>query len=251
MPFAELSTGVRLHYEDVGDGPVVIPLHGWLGTARTDLGNVIDWLSADYRVLAPTLRGYGESRPPQRDFPNDFYKRDALDVLAFMDALNVEKAHIMGYSDGGEVSLMAAGTQPERFRSVTTWGSVGYFGPAMRPIAQRSAGGEFLRKDPELMARHGIVDAKRFVGGWIRATVNMIDSGGDVSLSLAPQVSAPVLLMLGENDTLNPEAFGQRWVQAAPDARLVMFENTGHPIHDERWEPFTAAVGPFLAENTP
>ena len=251
MPHAELSTGVRLHYEDVGSGPVVIPIHGWLGTPRTDLGHVIDWLSETYHVIAPTLRGYGQSRPPQRDYPNNFYHRDAADVLALMDALDIEKAHIMGYSDGGEVTLIAAGTQTERFYSATTWGSVGYFGPAMRPVAQRSAGGAFLKEDPDLMKRHGITNARAFVGGWIQAVVHMIDSGGDVSLSLAPNVTAPVLLMLGDKDTLNPQEFGQRWVDAAPDARLVMFKNTGHPVHDERWAAFKETVGPFLAEHSP
>jgi valacyclovir hydrolase len=251
MPFADLSTGVRLHYEDVGAGVPVIAVHGWLGTPRTDLGHVIDWLSASYRVIAPTLRGYGESRPPQRDFPNDFYYRDAGDVLALMDALEIERAHIMGYSDGGEVSLIAAGTQPGRFLSVTTWGSVGYFGPEMRPVAQRSTPATFLINDPDLMARHGITNAKAFVGQWIRAVVHMIDRGGDVSLSLAPNITAPVLMLLGDRDTLNPQAYGQQFVDAAPNARLVTFEDTGHPVHDERWADFKAVVAPFLRAASP
>ncbi|MEL6270841.1 MAG: alpha/beta hydrolase [Chloroflexota bacterium] len=246
MPFADLSTGVRLHYEDVGEGTPVIAIHGWLGTARTDLGNVIDWLSESYRVIGPTLRGYGQSRPPQRDFPNDFYYRDADDVLALMDALEIEKAHIIGYSDGGEVALICTGKQPERFLSVTTWGSVGYFGPEMRPAAQRSAPATFLSNDPELMARHEITNAKAFVADWISAVVYMIDRGGDVSLSMAPNITCPVLLMLGDKDTLNPEKYGQRFVDVAPNARLVMFKDTGHPVHDEQWEQFTKTVGPFL-----
>lgn len=251
MPFADLKTGVRLHYEDVGSGVPVIAVHGWLGTARTDLGRVIDWLSGSYRVIGPTLRGYGESRPPQRDFPNDFYDRDADDVLALMDAVGIERAHIIGYSDGGEVALIAAGKQPGRFYSVTTWGSVGYFGAEMRPVAQRSAPATFLSSDPELMARHGITNAKAFVAGWIRAVVHMIDRGGDVSLSLAPNITCPVMLMLGDSDTLNPQQYGQRFVDAAPDAKLVMFENTGHPVHDEQWEAFKETVAPFLRAHTP
>lgn len=250
MPFADCSTGVRLFYEDQGSGPPVIAVHGWLGTARTDLGNVIDWLSADYRVIGPSLRGYGQSRPPQRDFPNDFYYRDADDLLAFMDALNIDKAHLFGYSDGGEVALIAAGKQPERFYSVATVGSVGYFGPEMRPVAQRSAPATFLSNDPDLMALHGITNAKAFVADWIRAVVHMIDRGGDVSLSLAPNITAPVLLMLGDKDTLNPQVYGQRFIDAVPDGRLLMFD-AGHPIHDEQWDAFTTALGRFLSENTP
>ena len=135
MPFADLSTGARLFYEDLGQGEPLIAIHGFLGTARTDLGQVLDWLDDKYRVLGLTIRGYGQSEPKPRDYPLDFYHRDARDVLAFMDALGIEKAHILGYSDGGEISLICAGMQPERFKSVIVWGAVGYFGPAMRPAA--------------------------------------------------------------------------------------------------------------------
>ncbi|MFZ4814696.1 MAG: alpha/beta fold hydrolase [Phototrophicaceae bacterium] len=245
MPYADLSTGVRLYYDDVGSGPTLIALHGWLGTGRLHLGHVIDWLSPRFRVIAPSLRGYGNSRPPQRDFPNDFYYQDAEDVLALMDVLGVDTAHIIGYSDGGEVALIAAGTQPQRFASVAVWGAVGYFGEAMRPVAQRSAPATFLSDDPELMALHGIENAKAFVGGWIRAVVYMIDRGGDISLSLAPKITCPVMLMLGDQDTLNPQAFGQRFVDATPNGRLVMFEQCGHPIHDEQTDAFQLTLNAF------
>lgn len=251
MPFAELSTGIRMHYEQIGTGTPILAIHGWLGTPRTQLNTVIDALSADYQVIAPTLRGYGESRPPQRDFPHDFYYRDADDVLALMDVLKIDKAHIFGYSDGGEVALIAAGKAAARFYSVSTVGSVGYFGPAMRPAAQRSASAAFLSDDPELMALHGITNARAFVADWIEAVVYMIDRGGDVSLSLAPSIRCPVMLMLGDRDTLNPQAFGERLAAALPDGQVVMFSDCGHAIHDEQPAKFQAALKPFLAANTP
>lgn len=251
MPYVEVSTGVRLFYEDRGAGVPVILVHGWIGSAEEHFPRVMAWLEPNYRVLGITRRGYGLSRPPARDYPDDFYHRDARDLLAFMDALNIEKAHVVGYSDGGEVALIAAGTQPDRFHSVTTWGAVGYFGPDMRAVAQRSAPATFLIEDPDLMERHGITNPKGFVGGWIRAVVHMIDAGGDVSLSLAPNISAPLLMMLGDKDTLNPEAFGRRFVDAAPNAQLVMFKDTGHPVHDEQWEKFVQVVGAFLAQHSP
>src|SRR5690606_29952151 len=180
MPFAELSTGARLHYEDVGEGEPLIAIHGMLGTARLHLGRVIDWLSADFRVIGPTMRGYGESTPKPRDFPLDFYHRDARDVLALMDALGIERAHVLGYSDGGEISLVLAGMQPERFLSATAWGAIGYFGPDIRPVVQRMYPATWLSQ--EQMERHGIPNADAFALGWIRAARHIIDSGGDVSL---------------------------------------------------------------------
>lgn len=250
MPFIDLPTGARLHYEDVyrGDSPqpeTLIAIHGWLGTARSHLGRVIDWLSADYRVLGPTRRGYGESLPKPRDYPYDFYHRDARDMLAFMDALRIDRAHLMGFSDGGETALVAAGLAPERFLSVAVWGAVGYFGPAMRPVIQRSYPATWL--DEETKRQHGITDGDQFVLGWINAVKTMIDRGGDVSLSLAPKIACPLLLMLGYDDLLNPREYGETFARRAPDGRLVMFP-CGHAIHDQRWEDFQRVVGDFLQQ---
>jgi valacyclovir hydrolase len=245
--FVDLSTGARFHYVDTDPTDsaktVVLLLHGMLGTAELHFPNVIEWLRPDYRVVGPSLRGYGQSTPKPRDFPVDFYQRDARDVLAFMDALGLDRVHVLGYSDGGETALLAAGFAPERFKSVVAWGAVGYFGPAMRPVAQRMYPADWMTEEEK--ALHGIPDANAFALGWINAARHIIDSGGDLSLSLAEKISAPLLLMLGDQDTLNPAEYGQRLVDRAPNGRLQIFE-CGHPVHDQQWEAFKAAVGPFL-----
>lgn len=243
MPFADISTGARLYYDDAGQGDTIIALHGMLGTGRRDLGRVIDWLSADYRVIAPTLRGYGESLPKPRDFPHDFYHRDARDVLAFMDALRIDSAHIIGYSDGGEITLALAGMQPERFRTAVVWGAVGYFGEAVRAVAQRMYPATWMtQEDIDL---HGITDPDQFALEWLQACKYMVDSGGDVSVSLAPNITCPVLLLLGEQDKLNPAEYARVFLDNVRDGRLVMFD-CGHKIQDERWDEFQQVVGDFL-----
>ncbi|MDX1992700.1 MAG: alpha/beta hydrolase [bacterium] len=245
--FVDLSTGARFHYVDTDPGdsakPVALLLHGMLGTAELHFPNVIEWLRPDYRVVGPSLRGYGQSTPKPRDFPVDFYERDARDVVAFMNALGSGSVHVLGYSDGGEVALLAASYAPERFKSVVTWGAVGYFGPAMRPVAQRMYPPTWMTEEEKVL--HGITDPDAFVLGWIHAVRHIIDSGGDLSLSLAEKISAPLLLMLGDQDTLNPAEYGQRLVDRASNGRLQIFE-CGHPVHDQQWEAFKAAVGPFL-----
>ena len=243
MPFVEVSTGARLHYEESGSGDPFVVLHGLLGTAREHLGNVIDFLSPRYRIIGPTLRGYGQSTPKPRDFPLDFYHRDARDVIALLDALGIEQAHILGYSDGGETALVAAGLAPERFRSVMAWGAVGYFGPNMRPFAQRLFPATWMTEAERRL--HGMPDPDAFALAWIRAIKHMIDSGGDVSLSLAHRMTMPLLLMLGDRDSLNPREYGQNFVDRTACGRLVMFE-TGHPIHDEDWARFQEVVNEFL-----
>lgn len=244
MPFAEISTGANLHYEEAGSGEPFILLHGLVGTARTDLGHVMDWLAESYHVYGVSQRGYGQSMPKPRDFPPRFYHRDAEDVLAFMDALKLEKAHVLGYSDGGEVALIAAAQQPERFLSVTIIGAIGSFGPELRPAVQRVYPGDWI--DAETLALHSIDNAAAFTLGWVNAMKNYIDAGGDISLSTAPKLTAPLLITLGKEDRLNPESYAQKYVEAAPNARLAMFD-CGHPVHEQDWENFKRVVADFLA----
>jgi valacyclovir hydrolase len=247
MPFAETSTGATLHYEDLNaaaGGIPVIAIHGLLGTARIQLGHVLDWLvTQGYHVIGLTLRGYGESLPKPRDFPPNFYHRDAADVIAFMDALHIEKAHLLGYSDGGETVLVAAGKAPERIASVAAWGAVGSFGPELRPVFQRTYPGTWITEEEKIM--HGIPDADAFALAWVRSSVQMLDAGGDVSLSMADRITAPVLIMLGKEDTLNPIHYGQKFIDCTPNGKLAVFD-CGHGIHDEQTAAFYKVVGDHL-----
>jgi valacyclovir hydrolase len=244
MPFAELSTGATLYYLDTGgDKPPLVLIHGLLDVPEVHYPKLLQWLSKDYRVIAPSLRGYGQSTPKPRIFPPRFYDHDAGDVLALIEGLKLEQVHLMGYSDGGEVALICAGTKPYLFKSVAVWGAVGYFGPAMRPAAQRMYPGDWIKEEDVQL--HNISDRNTFVLGWIQSVKAMIDAGGDVSLSLAPKITAPLLLMLGDRDTLNPEDYGQNFVNRTHNGRLVMF-SSGHAVHDQAWEAFQQVVGEFL-----
>ena len=239
MPTTPLPTGAALHYEDLlpeSEQDPVILLHGMLGTARMHLGQVMDWLHGrGFRVIGLTLRGYGESLPKPRDFPDDFYHRDCADLIAFMDARGIDKAHLIGYSDGGEVALVAAGKHPARVSSCIAIGAVGNFGPELRPLFQRVYPGDWITDDEKRI--HGFSDAARFTGEWARAMTRTIDAGGDVSLSLAANITCPLIIMLGRGDKLNPWRYGQRFVDRVATGRLELFD-CGHAVHDEASERF-------------
>ena len=123
--FAELPTGATLHYEEKGEGEELVLVHGLLGTARAELGHLIDWLAEKFHVYGVTLRGYGESTPKPRTFPPDFYYRDTEDVIAFMDAVGLKRAHYLGFSDGGEIGLVAGGSTPSGFARSWSGGRLG------------------------------------------------------------------------------------------------------------------------------
>ena len=93
---------------DPGRPIVFIP--GALGTGKTDFEHQLPWFSQTHQVIALDPRGYGESRPPERDYPLDFYQRDAEDVLALMTALGHHKFTVFGWSDGANIGAIMAAT---------------------------------------------------------------------------------------------------------------------------------------------
>lgn len=239
MPYAEISTGARLHYLDTGgaDKPIIVLLHGLLGTASQHFPQVIEWLRPRFRVIGLSLRGYGQSEPKPRIFAPNFYDVDALDVLAFLDALTIQHCHVLGYSDGGETALVAAGRAPERFLSVASIGATGFLSPSVRDRAQNGMGdGSWITLQDR--ALHGIEDPAAFVKGWKESFIGMIDSGGDLSLRNAHKITAPILMLLGDRDALNPKSAADVYAAKAPNCQVILVENCGHPVHDEQWDIF-------------
>ena len=89
MPYAQVR-GVNLYYEDRGQGQPLLLIPGALGTGHSDFAPQLEALPEEgLRVIAPDARGYGQSRPPVRTFPLDFYEQDAHDCAALMDAIGI------------------------------------------------------------------------------------------------------------------------------------------------------------------
>ncbi|MBI5959532.1 MAG: alpha/beta hydrolase [Chloroflexi bacterium] len=243
MPMIEVN-GATIDYGDTGgDLPVVVLIHGWLGTWDFEFAPEIEWLRPYYRVIAPTRRGYGKSGPKPRVYSRDFYRRDAEDIAAFLDALHVKQAHIVGYSDGGEVAVLLPIIRPDLVRSVAAWGAVGYFAPDLRPILQRYFPTTWVSETIRNLHGPEYIDA--MVLGWVNAMKAIIDSGGNVSLDEAHTIACPLLLMLGREDQLNPERLGRQLVERIPQGRLVMFDG-GHPVHREQTAAFRKTVWEHL-----
>ncbi len=85
-----LVNDVELYYEKVGQGSkVLFCLPGAMGSTRTDFGPQLDKLKENFTVISFDPRGYGKSIPPKRDFPLDFYHRDADDAAGLMEKLGI------------------------------------------------------------------------------------------------------------------------------------------------------------------
>jgi valacyclovir hydrolase len=118
--------GINLHYLQRGTGRPVLCLPGALGTGMTDFGPQLETWSANLRVIAPDPRGCGDSRPPSRDFPHEFFRRDADDMAALMTALGHERFLLAGWSDGANSAALLASAYPERVGRLVIWGGNSY-----------------------------------------------------------------------------------------------------------------------------
>lgn len=102
--------GAELHLREAGEGDPLLLLHGWPqdGTMWEPL---VDELARNHRVLIPDLRGFGRSEAPRGDYSKH---RLAADVLALLDAEEIERATIVGHDWGGWIAWLLALEHPER-----------------------------------------------------------------------------------------------------------------------------------------
>jgi para-nitrobenzyl esterase len=113
------SDGIRIRYIDVGprDAEPIVLIHGFtqsLETAWMETG-VIDALDDDHRVIAPDCRGHGMSDKPHD--PRMYGNAMVDDIVRLLDHLDIEKAHILGYSMGGRIVFKLVADHPQRVMS--------------------------------------------------------------------------------------------------------------------------------------
>jgi len=102
--------GVRLHYLLAGKGPAVVLLHGWANTSHA-WHHVIPALAARFTVIAPDLRGMGDSSKPLTGYDRETVAKDILDLL---DQLGIERALVVGHDLGAHVGFELAARHAER-----------------------------------------------------------------------------------------------------------------------------------------
>lgn len=115
MPKLVLDSGLTLHYQQVGDGPDVVMVHGITGNLAVWHLQLVPALSDRFRVLTYDLRGHGYSgTPPSGYTPDDM----ADDLLGLLDGLELERPALVGHSYGADITLYFAARHPDRVNQV-------------------------------------------------------------------------------------------------------------------------------------
>ena len=243
---------------DVGGGsetPVLF-LHG-VGSDMNVWGPQLDHFGHERRVVALSYPGYGSSA-----FVEDATRDDyAAAVIATMDALVIDRAHICGLSLGGVVAIAIHAAAPERCASLIIADSFavhpdgrGIYDRAvdasrtigMRALAETRAGALLGRAAGPAIHR-AVID-----------TMSEIDPAAYVigarAVWLADQcervraIDVPTLVLVGDEDIITPPALSEELAMLIPGARLKIIVGAGHLANLEQPLAFNAAIDGFLSE---
>ena len=272
MPHITALDGVRLYYEEVGQGTPVVFVHEYAGDWRSWEAQVRHF-SRVHRCVTYSQRGY-----PPSDVPKDGarYSQDIArdDVLALMDSLKIDRAHVVGHSMGAYTALHVGIVAPQRCFSVTAagcgWGSTPDAKKREEMKALAAETGKmfaeegivaasakyadapmrqaFKRKDPRGYAEFARMLAEHSAEGHAYTMLNLQLKRPTLweMEDKLKKFSVPLLIIVGDEDEpcIDGSVFLKR---TAPSAGLLMIPCTGHNVPSEEPAQFNAALAQLFA----
>ena len=262
--------GNRIYVERQGHGEPVVLVHGF-GASSYSWRKVLPDLARDYDVVAVDLFGFGlTDRPAEREA----YTREGQIrmLLGLLDALGFERAHFIGHSYGGALTMTLVAQHPERVRSMVLVDSAEPDYPLnrrrwlarIRPLIWMYVTGRALRHEKmEKAFRRAYHDDALVTDEVVEAYLDRLRVKGSVKAyrkltrprPSAPrgtvryeELAVPALVVWGAEDRLVTVETAAHNAALLPDHRFVSIEGAGHSPMEERPEEFLAHVTEFLDE---
>ncbi|HYH20604.1 MAG TPA: alpha/beta hydrolase [Azospirillum sp.] len=261
------AAGLATNLHDAGSGDSVVLIHG-SGPGVSAWANwrlTIPHLAQRFRVVAPDMAGFGfTERRPDASYGLDGWVEHAIGVL---DALGLERVHLVGNSFGGALALALTIRHPARVRRLVLMGSVGVPFPitpgldtvwgyepsieAMRGLLDLFAYDRTLVNDElaELRYRASVRPGfqESFSAMFPAPRQRWVDAMASAEDDIR-RITQPTLIVHGREDKVIPPATSQRLFELIPDAQLHMFGRCGHWTQIEHARRFNALVTDFFAE---
>ncbi len=248
LPAADMEgnvevNGANLHFKIFGaeNSSIVLLLHGGMGAAE-DFGSQIDALAAEHRLVTIDSRGHGRSTDDGGPLS---YEQLAADVIGVMDSLDIERAAIVGWSDGGNIGLQLAITHPERLTKVFALGA-NYNTSAARPSVQTDALiGAFVGHAGALYNEISPTpDQFEAFAGRLFA---LWGSQPNFEEDQLRAITVPFMVAAGVYEEAIDEAHTKRMAELIPGAELFLIGNSSHFAHWQQPEVVNEAILAFLA----
>jgi pimeloyl-ACP methyl ester carboxylesterase len=240
---AEIN-GCKIYYELRGEGAPLLWLHGGMGAGG-------DWryvFAADpdgFRLILPDMRGHGRSTNPSGAFT---FRQAALDALALLDHLAIEKVGAIGLSGGGITLLHMATLQPSRIESMVVVSAPPYF-PAQARAIQAGFSGAMLPEHERRAMRERHVHGEQQLDALFAQVRAFASDYHDVNFTppLLSTITARTLIVFGDRDFLYPVGLAFELHAAIPRSFLWVVPNGGHgPIFGAGAPAFAATATAFL-----
>jgi pimeloyl-ACP methyl ester carboxylesterase len=269
MPTLKTDDGISLHYEEAGAGTPMVFVHEFAGDHRSWEPQV-RYFSRRYRCIAYNARGYPPSEVPE-SFERYSQERARDDVRAVLDALKIERAHIVGLSMGAFATLHFGMAYPKRALSITMAGVGSGAHPAQYEVFQRDAkaNAEEMRakgmgafaarygrgparvqleaKDPrgfaeflKQLAEHSAAGSANTMQGYQARRPSLYALVEDIK-----RISIPALVIAGDEDDITIET-SLMLKRAIATAGLAVFPKTGHAMNLEEPALFNQTLDAFL-----
>jgi len=262
------TNGIRTHYLEAGSGPTLVLMHGG-GAGADAYGNwreCIPILARKYRVIAPDMVGFGRSdKPSPESYTYDQPGRNRQ-LMTLLDALNIEKAFLVGNSMGGATCIGATLQRPERVERLVLMGSAGL------PIPERPS--------PQLLHNLNydftVEGMRRVIAGLtspkysppeelVQYRFNLThEAGAKAALSAVNvetrkgtlnypedelrKIKHPVLVVNGKEDGVSTLARAYRFLELFENSWGYIVPHCGHWAMIEHTDDFCAAVDRFLSQ---
>jgi pimeloyl-ACP methyl ester carboxylesterase len=237
------ADGFTVRYAQAGTGEALVVLHG-AGGLRHSLA--LDELAGQYRVLAIEMPGFGGQ-------PNETHQTMAelaQSVAHVIDAIGLDRFHLLGTSFGGAAAAYLAVAHPDRVISLVLEGPAafreGSTNPAEIPPEQMLGRFRthpdrvpaFLPPDPEVMARTWPL-VERLLGSRPEYDQELADQ--------LPGLAVRTLVLFGDRDGIIPPQNGRTWRRLLPNCCFILVHDAAHDIQGDRAEAFVDVVGDWLA----
>jgi valacyclovir hydrolase len=258
MPFLDTSN-TTMYYDIIESNFTTHPfssqvytillIHGFGGTPESDFGAQLPTLQSHFRVIAPHLHGYGRSTH-RTSYALSFYRDDANDLATLLDSLNIDKALVLGFSDGGIVGLLLAALYPQRVLALAEMGAQ----PAIN--AQNVAGiRHWLIDTPlpedwqtELAKLHGEPYWRSLPQMYVEGQEKLVAAGGSIiSDEELASIRCPALIMHGKRDRIVPADYARMISERIPNSQMLLFD-AGHAAHLRCEREYTSAIMNFFLQ---
>jgi 2-hydroxymuconate-semialdehyde hydrolase len=251
----------EVHLLDIGEGDAILLIHGSTGSIADWQESVAERLAESYRVVAFDSYGFGLSeRNDSFEYGYDLWTRQAIDVL---DALEIERAVVLGHSAGALTAVTLASNHPERIRGVILSGHGLTVDPAqMVPLlpgigelwaARRTVIGDTFSDSYQQQAEavHRIRGTRAAYLAFLRSQYSIAFARSYMLSSIYEDIEVPVLQMHGALDQSQDIDSARELSSRLADTRFVTIEGSDHHVHIEAPNQWVEAVTKFVASLSP